>query len=310
MRLNYRILWIDDQPRHVRAFRERIDMHLASLGFVLDVQEVSGLSGVDAAIGGHIHDDGIDLVMVDYDLGPGSGGEEALASVRDRFRYKDILFYSASDPVHLRRIAFDRGLDGIHFSTRVSLADDAISIVDKTLNKVMDIDHMRGVVMAATSDIDLFIEKTVLRRHATASPQVQQEFKARVVAGIRDKMSEWAADLDRAESKPGIEAVMKLKHLYTASDRLRSLIGELEGLVTEGVTLLESAKEYRDNLIPRRNRLAHLVVRMVDGKRVLADVKGEGSEMDVDAMCELRKDLVRHRKNFEEIAVIVDVEFD
>src|SRR5690606_8532836 len=118
----------------------------------------------------------------------GSGGEEALTTVRDRFRYKDILFYSALDPRRLRKIAFDRGLDGIYFSTRISLADDAISIVDKTLHKVMDLDHMRGVVMAATSDIDLFVEKTVLRRYGVLDDDGRAQFKANIVSAIEAKI--------------------------------------------------------------------------------------------------------------------------
>lgn len=310
MKLEYNVLWIDDQPNHVRSFRERIDRHLSEQGFELTVTVVSRLDEVDAAVGHHVHDDGIDLVMVDYDLGPGSGGELALEVVRARFPHKDILFYSAADPAHLRRIAFDAELDGVYFSTRMSLSDDAISIIDKTLHKVMDLDHMRGIVMAATSDIDLFVERTVVSSFDRLDDEAKAGSKARIIELIGKKLQKWDEELKRAADRDGIERLIKLRHLYTASDRLQSLITELETLATGGRTLLEAAQEYRDNLVPRRNKLAHLVIKTVGGQRVLEETSGGSLRMDVAGMCELRKDLLRHRKNFEEIAVIVDVEFD
>jgi DNA-binding NarL/FixJ family response regulator len=303
MRLDYKILWIDDQPAHVKSFQERIERHIREQGFVLDVQVVSKINDVDEAMGDHVHNDGVDLVLVDYDLGPGGGGEEALAAVRNRLRHKDILFYSASDPENLRQIAYQAKLDGIYFSTRVSLADDAISLINKTLHKVMDIDHMRGVVMAATSDIDVSIERSVLAMYGGLDEAGRTTFKQKVVDTIRTKLLDWNNDLEKANKKPGIEPIFKLRSICTAADRLNLLLGELERFSTDGKTLLETAKEYRDDMIPRRNKLAHLVVKLVGGQRVLV---GNEGELDVEGMRELRCDLLVHRSNFDEISVIVD----
>lgn len=304
MRLDYKILWIDDQPAHVRSFQERIERHLRSQGFELDVHVVNNLQGVDDAMGNHVHDDGVDLVLVDYDLGPGHGGEEVLSAVRHKLRHKDILFYSALDPNKLRHIAYEAQLDGVYFSTRVSLADDAISLISKTLHRVMDIDHMRGVVMAATSDIDFCVERSVLAIYNRMGDAERAVFKAKVISAIRAKLLEWTNDLSKAEKKEGIEAVFKLKHVCTAADRLNLLVDELERFSTDGKTLFETARLYRDDMVPRRNKLAHLAVKIVDGRRVLA---GSDGGLDVEGMRKLRCDLLLHRANFDEVAVIVDV---
>jgi hypothetical protein len=307
MRLDYKVLWIDDQPRHVLSFQERIKRHLHEQGFQLEVQVVNGLNEVDEALGNHVHDDGVDLVLVDYDLGPGSGGEEALLTVRNRLRHKDILFYSALDPDKLRQIAFEAKLDGVYFSTRASLADDAISLINKTLHRVMDIDHMRGVVMAATSDIDVSIERSVVAIYDQLAEPDQSGFKLKVVAALRTKLIEWAKDLDKAEHKPGITPVFKLRHLCSAADRLNLLLDELARFSTEGKTLLETARSYRDDMVPRRNKLAHLVIKVVGGQRMLVGSEGD---LDVEGMRQLRCDLLMHRANFDEVAVIVDVPLD
>jgi hypothetical protein len=41
VRLDFKALWIDDQPKHVKSFREGIQRKLSELGFELEVVEVS-----------------------------------------------------------------------------------------------------------------------------------------------------------------------------------------------------------------------------------------------------------------------------
>jgi DNA-binding NarL/FixJ family response regulator len=309
MRLDFKTLWIDDQPKHVKSFKEGIERKLAELGFQLDVVEVSSPEGVDTAIGEHVHDDGIDLVLVDYDLGvgPGGGGQEALAKVRKQFPYKDLIFYSADDRQKLRQIAYDAGIDGLHFSTRLSLVDDTYSIIEKMLRKVMDIDHMRGVVMSATSDIDFMVEKSLLAVYSRLDDGGKTAFTAKVVAAIRKKLVRWGEELEKAERKGGAEPVFDLKHLCSAADRLELLLDELSSWASEGSSHLEKAKVYKVEVVPRRNKLAHVMLRVVDGRRVLDGPEGPVTNKD---MAGLRRDLIAHRLNFTDIAVLVDVTLD
>jgi DNA-binding NarL/FixJ family response regulator len=309
MRLDFKALWIDDQPKHVKSFREGIERRLAQFGFQLEVVEVASLDGVDNAIGQHIHDDGIDLVLVDYDLGVGSGegGEQALAKVRKQLPHKDLIFYSADDRQKLRKIAYNASLDGLNFSTRLSLVDDTCSVIEKMLRKVMDIDHMRGVVMSATSDIDFMVEKSLLAVYSRLDSQGKAVFTDKVVASIREKLGRWSEELNKAEAKGGIEPVFKLKHLCSAADRLDLLLGELSSWASDGSSQLQKAKTYTVEVVPRRNKLAHVMLRVVDGKRILDGPEGPVSYAD---MTQLRCDLIEHRLNFTDIAVLVDVKLD
>jgi len=309
MRLDFKALWIDDQPKHVQSFAEGIQRKLAGLGFQLDVIPVSSLSGVDDAVGQHIHDDGVDLVLVDFDLGlgTGAGGETALSKVRERFPYKDVVFYSADDRDKLRKMAYESGLEGIYFSTRLSLVDDTLRVIEKTLHKVMDIDHMRGVVMAATSDIDFVVEKSLLAVYARLDDQGKLDFTARIITTIRQKLARWGVELEKAEKRKTLEAVLKLKHLCSATDRLDLLLDTLGNWTADGSSQLEKAKVYKDDVVPRRNKLAHVTLRVVDGRRVLSGSEGS---MTADDMKQLRCDLIEHRLNFTDIAVLVDVQFD
>lgn len=303
MRLDYNVLWIDDQPRHVQSFRERIEFHLSEQGFALEVIQVASIDQAHERLGTNGGMDGVDLILVDYDLGPGNGGEEVLRLVRDRFPYKDVIFYSAEDIPTLRRLAHEANIDGIHFSTRFNLATDTNALIDKTLAKVLDIDHMRGVVMAATSDIDLTIDKIIRRTHEKLPAEKQKSHVSELADRLRRKLAEWTAELEKAESK-GFEAILKLRHICTAAIRLELAMDEMERAASGKNEQLDDAKTYRDNVVPRRNKLAHLSVTTVAGQRVLA---GAAETIDTESMTTLRCDLLKHRKNFEHIAVLLDV---
>lgn len=302
MRLDFRILWIDDQQRHVDSFAEGLKYKLRDLGFELEVIRVERIDDLEEAIEEHVHNDGIDLVLVDYDLGSNShaGGEDALTKVRKKFQYKEIIFYSATDVDNLRTIAYERKVDGVNFSTRLSLVDDATAVVNKLLNRVLDIDHMRGIVMAATSDIDALVEGSLLAVYSRLDEPKQLIFRNDIAAQLRKKLSDWQADLSNAEAKNSLEAIVKLRHLFSAADRLDRLLAELEAWTSDKSAHKDKALDYRNTIVPRRNKLAHTKVQ---------SGSTPSGPFSLDDMTGLRCSLIEHRQNFHDIAVLVDVRF-
>lgn len=308
MRLDFRILWIDDQPKHVVSFAEGIRRKLKDLGFHLDLVAAENLSKVEHYIGEHIHDDGIDLVLVDFDLGTGNGGEVALSAIRERFPYKDLIFYSATDTEKLRTIAFNSKIDGIHFSTRLSLVDDTSKVIGNLLRKTLDLDHMRGVVMSATSDIDYMVEKSLLAVYERLEDERKPDLLKKMIDSLKTKIERYQKDIEKAESKNTIESILKLKHLFTAFDRLSVLLEELKvWAVDSSSEYLDQGKIYQNDVIPRRNKLAHAMLRNIDGKQVLVGLE---TPITLEDMTRLRCDLIDHRINIENIAVLVDVSLD
>lgn len=304
MRLDVRALWIDDQPRHVDSFKEGIQRRLDPLGFKLVVEYAVDLEAVAGHIGDHVHVDGIDLVLVDYDLGAAGTGDGALKAVRSRFPHKDIMFYSAGDRQKLREIAFAAGVDGVYFSNRLSLVNDTFSLIESMLSKVMDIDHMRGVAMSATTDIDFLVEESVRASYERLELTEKAEFLSNVITSLREKLAEWGKELDKAEQKGTVAAVFKLHYLCGAAMRLDFLLDSLAGWSESSSSYLNKAQVYRDNVIPRRNRLAHRKLQEIDDRLVIV---GEDGPMSSEDMRMLRCELIEHRQNFLEIAVLMDV---
>lgn len=307
MRLDFRILWIDDQQKHVKSFSEGLQIKLQRIGFDLDVIPLETIENIEEKVEEHVHHDSIDLVLVDYDLGTkGDGGDQALMSIRRRLPHKEIVFYSATDTEKLRKIAYDAKVDGIYFSNRLSLVNDTMQIIERLLRRVLDIDHMRGVVMSATSDIDFLVEQSLLTVYAKSDSEKQQKLREEIATKLKNKLSDWTKDLEKAETKNELNSFVKLRHIFTAADKLNILTTAVSDWTDQNNDYLEKLRSYGVDVVPKRNKLAHVMLRRKDGRTTLV-----GSETwSLEEMKDLRCLLIDHRENFQHIAVLIDVPLD
>ena len=153
MRLDYKILWFEDQPSNIAPSVANIKNELEALGFIpnIDLRVVDGRRDPLEDLPPQRD---VDLVLMDYMLGGGYDGASLSKRVRQVFKYTDIVFYSSEAQSRLRKHIFDQGLDGVHCCHRENLSDDTLSFVHTQMRKVLDLNHMRGIVMATTSDLD------------------------------------------------------------------------------------------------------------------------------------------------------------
>ena len=76
MRLEFKILWFENQPDDVKTQREEIIEYIESVGFVPYVQMEENSANLQALAASQELYDEFDLVVVDYDLGePGKNGD-------------------------------------------------------------------------------------------------------------------------------------------------------------------------------------------------------------------------------------------
>src|ERR1035437_7129713 len=97
MDMQYRILWFDDQCEDLVGQQKMIETNLTSIGFSLKVFWVNSFTDKDIQpiINQLKKHNPYDLIMVDYDLGQGSGGEHLLKKLRF-VSSGDMVFYSAT----------------------------------------------------------------------------------------------------------------------------------------------------------------------------------------------------------------------
>lgn len=295
MRLDFNILWVEDNKDLVQSQKERIATIIRKEGFRLAVEFAPTVENAAEFLSNSIYGDHIDLVLMDYDLGAGKKGDEGVAEVRQTFAYKDIIFYSGQATTNLAAMIAQRQIPGVFTAHRPELPDVVEGVFENLVRKVLDIDHSRGIVMGATSDIDQMVNVNLADLFDSNEALREDSLKI-----VRDRIVEKRDQLNKA-----LDVIGEIKHLkeledhhlvYSSDDRFRLLTKILKaaGLHQEHKEKFES---YRSTVMPRRNDLAHIRVVREGFSRKLYDRKG--NEITVDAMKQLRVGLLDFQELFE-----------
>lgn len=301
MRLDFNVLWVDDQPQRVEAQIQAIAKRMREEGFEFQPTRSQSIDGVRELIRDSVFKDEIDLILVDWDLGGNVEGQDVIAVIRDAVPYKDVVFYSARNPANeLRLLAFKSGIEGVYCASREDLVEEVVGVFESLVKKVLDLDHTRGIVMGATSDIDYMVNECLV----AIQGQLDDTGRARMLNAALGyiekrimKVNDMASNLKDATS---LTEFFKAHLVFTSYDRLRLLAGELEGQVLDAQRgFRQSVVDYQQKVVPRRNDLGHVVM-VPDGKRsTLTD--SEGKVITLDETRDLRRLILALRGDFREL---------
>jgi hypothetical protein len=296
LRLDFNVLWVDDQPKNIKSSIERLESELEAEGFKLRPTICAKAADVGDKVKDNVFSDEIDLILVDWDLDAGNKGEDILKQVRNTARYKDIVFYSARKPVaELRKVAFDINLDGIFFSNRESLVDDVLGVFRALMRKVMDVHHTRGLVMAATSDIDQMVHRGLVKTYDLHDPEGQTKMMQHMLDALKNRETSAAEQLKKVMKEKGFSDALGEAKFLSASDKLIILIGNLKRPEDEEMKKLLSS--YRDDTIRKRNKLGHLPLK--PGSEPDTVVDNEGNVHTLADMRSLRRAMLRVREEVD-----------
>lgn len=305
MRLDFNVLWVEDQPNAVLSQRESIERQIRKEGFRLQVEFATSLTTAKERLSSDIFGDHIDLVLMDYDLGVGEKGDVGLGLIRKLFPYKDVIFYSAEASNLLGKVAnahvqdSSAYVEGIYCSTRLELPDTVVGAFEALVKKVLDIDHSRGIVMGATSDIDHHVDGSLSGVYQKSDENKRAATLDVVMADLVRKKIKFKEDTDFIATINHLSDLEEKKNIYTSYDRLMLLIKalELNGLFSEQIG---SMKKYLNEIVPKRNQLAHVQVKTEGFSRKLFNKKGE--EFTSEDMKQLRLALLEHQELFEALS--------
>lgn len=298
MRLDFNVLWVDDQPDRVNAQIKSITLKMAAEGFEFRPRQCTTMDQVEAVIAEHIFTDEIDLILVDWDLGNNMHGEDAIDRIRQIVQYKDVVFYSGEATVtELRQKAYDKGLEGVYCASRADLIDEVIGVFESLIKKVLDLDHTRGIVMGATSDIDHMVNTCLTLAHAKLDEGGKAKFVKEALKRVAEQVQNIARQGERLKTTPSVEALFKAHMLFTSDHRLRMLarilgMNEFAAYAANVTTV----KSYRVGVVHGRNALGHAV--LVPQGKSDSVIDDAGKVVDITQMRELRKLILSLRADF------------
>lgn len=279
LRLDFNVLWVDDQPDRVDAQITGIAKQMENEGFQFIPKQCTTIDQVGKLISDHVFTDEIDLILVDWDLGGGMHGQDAIAAIRQAVPYKDVVFYSAQNPANeLRRLAFENGLEGVYCASREDLVDEVLGVFESLVKKVLDIDHTRGIVMGATSDIDHMVNECLVTIHDKLDEPGKEAMIKEGLRRIDDKIKDLTKKAAKLQQAPTMATLLEAHMIFTAQDRLRMLSRMLENERFKAhVESRTAVRTYIEKVVPGRNDLGHLVL-VPEGKpQTVTNIRRQGN---------------------------------
>lgn len=253
---------------------------------------------VEDVISENVFTDEIDLILVDWDLGNNLHGEEAIDRIRQIVQYKDVVFYSGQLTVmQLRQKVYEKQLEGVYCASREDLIEEVIGVFESLIKKVLDLDHTRGIIMGATSDIDHMVNSCLTLAHEKLDDVGKTEFIAEAMKRVADKVKNITKQCEKMQTTPSVEMLFKVHMLFTSDDRLRMLASILSteafAAHSSSVTTIQS---YRQGVVHDRNTLGHAV--LVPHGKPNTVVDDTGRVVNITQMRELRKLILSLRADF------------
>jgi hypothetical protein len=302
MRLDFNVLWVEDLPSYVQSQKSPIQRHMEEQGFLFNVTHCQTIEEVQQHISSDIFSDEVDLVLVDWDLGKDASGNDVrgqtvIQAIREQIPYKDVIFYSGQAALtELRDYVHEAEVEGIFYTTRGNLVQEVKDVFDSLVKKVLDLDHTRGIVMGATSDIDYMVNQCLLHAHGQLDDDGKKRVVAEALSHIERHLKEFAEAVEALRSAASLDVFFDQHHILTAYDRLHLLADVLKLEVFDThKPHRKSVTSYMTNVVPHRNIFGHKIAEPGSPKKI---VNNKGEEIDVDKAREIRRLILSLRGDF------------
>jgi hypothetical protein len=207
----------------------------------------------------------LDLIVVDYDLGDDTDhGETFIRNVRDNNVLTEVVFYSNNASKELWNAIAEKELEGVYIANRNAVLPRIERVARQSVQKILDLNNMRGMVMAEVGDIDLILDQVF----AKGWPNLNAAHQEEIIGKFREKALEQVG-----QSRTFLESLTvgsQVSEILEACDsnkrwqnfnRLKRHIPELKNC---------NPGDYPAEILSPRNFLAHGQAREEDGVHIFS----------------------------------------
>lgn len=293
MRIEYKILWVEDNKSWYETTKELFAETLDELGFKLIAKRCENIEEVKVEIQKNWLKE-YDLFLVDFTLKNSETGDqiiEFIRSINEQPILTDIIFYSSAVE-NVRESMHRLGLEGVYSADRNEIDSKFDLVVNTTIKKVQDINNMRGLVMAEVAELDLKMIELLKSYVCNLQLKQKEQFIDKRKQSVLKSLNEMIRNFNNISDDSIFEhRDFNTNHKWRSVKNIAENIGDRE--------IISKLQDYESDIIKKRNKLAH-VKEFVDKNGVSALVDGDFIFND-DACKIIRKDLQKHADNFEKI---------
>ncbi|MDC4314355.1 hypothetical protein OHV31_14340 [Acinetobacter baumannii] len=306
MRLDYKILWFENQPTAVESAALSLKMDIADLGFNLVIEWIDDYNDIDNLIAEHAKNKNFDMIFMDWNLGISPEDGATLShKLRINRIQTDIIFYSAKSSQELRKLMFDNNVDGVFCINRSNLADDSFEIIENKIQRILDINHIRGIVMETVGSLDHNLNELIEIVYSKSN----DENKIKIIEKIKQLIQEQNDDACNklTEMIKNISDINSLLQSYqfTSYLKFRCLVSIMkhkrkDPIFSDALNLLSN---YDTNVLSPRNALAHAISQVNESGHFVLFTPTR--IYDHNELCNVRKRLLEHRSNLQKLSNVL-----
>lgn len=294
--MKYTVLWFDDMRDYLESIdQEAIKDTISSWGF----EPCLILEDDPEQFIAHKPFNGIDLIVVDYNLGDQQPhGEEFIDLIRQHNVLTEVIFYSANPSSQLWDAIRERQLEGVFVSNKEGINAKLENVARQSLRKVLDLNNVRGIIMAEIGDLDKQIDGILRAGMSSLSADVQHKIFTKFVEDAERQQDQRIALLAAFKANPSVDGMIELcdsQKRWDSLSRLRKADQRLKDVDLE--------KPAADILFPR-NCLAHGIPSMSGEDQVFTQGKNQFTYNEESSVA-LRVNILRYKSKLVEINKLI-----
>lgn len=298
MRLKFYLLWFEDSEDWIES---KIDS-------IKEVVEEHGFEWVPPTIckneegfTGDYND--YDMIFMDYALAQGSADGKTGANIIKSIRLKEclttILFYSQHGEAKLRKEIANRFLDGVFCADREDFIGKFENLFVTNIKKIEDVNNLRGLVMAETSDIE-GIKEEIIDLYDSISCSKKKEITEHILSNIKDSNHKTKEFLDSKNETTPFKEILSLLDLYKKSMIIDKINSRSEAVCDF------THSDFDEKIIQKRNLLAHVKEKTInDGstKKIILESERDGKNLvfSQEEAKKIRKDISKYKQELEKL---------
>ncbi|QRN82761.1 hypothetical protein JR338_10100 [Chloroflexota bacterium] len=294
MRLTYSIIWFDDNEDYIDSLdKDEIDKIIKEWGFqpnilyLSDPKKFGSLSPFRE----------FDLLVIDKHIEHSQEGEKFISELRNSNVYTEVIFYSASEIDSLWKSIYEERLQGVYVSDRQSILSKLKEVGYQSLNKILDIENMRGIVMAEVGEIDqTFDEITELAINISSSDELE-EFYNDFFDDKRDHLIDQIKSLANFKENKSLGNLVPLCDSNKRWKNFRRLIKKHNEIMSYNLN-----GDYPKDVLKPRNFLAHgIPKKSATSNDVIFEFQKKQFVYNDSIGKKIRRDLLQYKLEFQKV---------
>lgn len=279
MRLEYKILWVDDVSDVIEEYSVPIKKFLTNNGFIPSLISCNSAKELEQKI---IDDTDYDLIIMDYTFNDSPEGINLIKKIRQNNIYACIILYTANR-IDLRTELHNSNVQGVFTLKKQDFVDNndlPINIIKYFLNKESDINSMRGIVMAEVASFDNKIWDIIKETELCNDEEIieyvkkaKEHFYTNFCKTVECKEKMLTLLMDYEKSTMHFPS-------GTRADFLRDVV-----LKENFPEILPAHSSYTAEVLTPRNKLAH----------------NKTPNFSEEELLQVRKNIIKHKKNLENL---------